>query len=280
MQISLLILAAIIGLCVGSFLNVIIYRLPLMLKKSWQTQCQEFLDLPQTPETNILNLALPRSHCPTCQKLIPLKYNIPLLSFILLRGKCVNCQQHISWQYPIIEFLSGITTVISVMYFGLTWMAAATIILSWGLLVLIVIDIQQQLLPDEITLSLLWLGLICNSFHLFVSPSAAIIGAAGGYLLLWLIGWAFKAIRKIEGIGYGDYKLFAVFGAWLGWQILPFILFFSAILGVVVGIAWLIVKRLHHQTPLPFGPYLAIVGWLALFFGSTWINGYLQFIGQ
>ncbi len=279
MQAILFLIIILISLCIGSFLNVIIYRLPLMLQQTWRKQCQEFLKLPAETEGKNLNLAFPRSYCPHCQQQISFKYNVPVLSYIFLGGKCANCHQRISLQYPVVEILSAIVAVIVVAYFGLTGVAVAALLLSWSLLVLIVIDLQHQLLPDEITLSLIWLGLIFNSFYLFVPPSSAILGAASAYLFLWIVGWLFKKIRKIEGIGYGDYKLFAVFGAWLGWQVLPFILFFAAITGVIVGIIWLMAKRLHHQTPLPFGPYLAIAGWLALFFGQAWINGYLRFIG-
>ena len=276
----IIILSGVLGLIIGSFLNVVIYRLPLMMQQQWQQQCQELLN--QTP-TNIKHLSLssPCSHCPQCKAVVRWFDNIPLLSFIFLRGQCRNCNHKISWRYPLVEIASALVAVYSVMHFGgLNGQAIAAILFSWILITLVFIDLEHQLLPDELTLGLLWLGLIASIFGLFAPPIDAIIGAASGYLSLWIIGWLYKKIRKQEGMGFGDYKLFAAAGAWVGWQMLPFVILIASGLGVIVAVALLLRKKIGRHTPIPFGPYLAIAAWVVIFYGGPLVNLYLRFFSN
>lgn len=265
---------AILGLCVGSFLNVVIYRLPMILKNQWREECLEFLKHPKESSEEKFTLCLPRSHCPLCKTKIPMWHNIPLLSFIFLRGKCAHCSAKISWQYPIIELLSALFALYIAYHFGITWQTAGVLIFTWCLLALVVIDIQHQLLPDNITLPLLWLGLLWNLNGQFASLNSAVIGAVSGYAFMWCIAWAFRKVRKIEGMGYGDFKLTAVLGAWLGWQLLPLTIILASVLGAVCGIAQIIAKKQSRTTPIPFGPYLALAGWIALFWGHDLMRWY------
>lgn len=256
-----------LGLIIGSFLNVVIYRLPIILQHEYEKECFDYF--------RTFNLATPRSFCPNCRKYISWWQNIPLISFfILLKGKCCHCKNPISWRYPLVELLSCLTTVIVVNHFGIHVQTIPILILTWMLIAAIFIDLEKQLLPDDITLSLVWLGLLANSFYLFTSPQNAIIGAISGYLFLWTIAKIFKLVRKVEGMGYGDFKLTAVFGAWLGWQILPLIILVASLAGLITGITLVSCKKHKFNKPLPFGPYLATSGWLAFFWGQTAFNWY------
>lgn len=266
------------GLAVGSFLNVVIYRLPIMLQHSWYNQCIDFLNLdkPFTRFTDTFNLFKPNSHCPKCQIPINVFNNIPLLSYLLQRGRCTHCQQVISVRYPFVELISGLLAVYLAWHFGWSWQMAAVLILSWLLLCLIFIDIEHQLLPDSLTLSLLWLGLLANVWQLFIPLEDAVIGAAAGYSSLWLVANLFKWVSKREGMGYGDFKLLAALGAWAGWQLLPLIILLSSIAGAIVGLSLIVFKGHKRHTPIPFGPYLAIAGWIALLWGEPIIDVYSQ----
>lgn len=237
----------ILGLIIGSFLNVVIYRLPIM------PQC---------------TLIAPRSHCPKCKALILWWQNIPVVSYILLRGKCGYCKTAIHWRYPAIELLSCIAALLVAMHFGISIKTFALLILTWALIAAVFIDFDYLILPDSITLPLIWTGLLLNTNYIFTTPENAIIGAASGYFSLWLIAFIFKLVRKIDGMGHGDFKLLAVFGAWLGWQILPLVLFLASLIGAIAGLISVLRKKNKFTNPMPFGPYLAITGWLAFFYGQ------------
>lgn len=271
----------VLGLLVGSFLNVVIYRLPKMMESSWQTECRIVLGLNQPGDKPpaAFNLAFPHSHCPHCNTAIKPWQNIPLLSYALLRGRCGSCAARISPRYPIIELCAGLLAALAAWQLGFSLQMAAATVLVWTLLVLTVIDIDHQLLPDQLTLPLLWLGLLLNSQALFVPLFDAVWGAAGGYLLLWAVFHLFRLLTGKEGMGYGDFKLLAALGAWLGWQMLPMIILLSSLVGAVVGAALLAAQRKGRGTPIPFGPYLAGAGLIALFWGESLLNNYLQFAG-
>ncbi|MCK4607951.1 MAG: prepilin peptidase [Gammaproteobacteria bacterium] len=268
-----------VSLAVGSFLNVVIYRLPIMLKNQWQQECAEALGQATAgTKKPIFNLALPRSHCPVCKHTISFIYNIPIISYIFLLGRCRYCKTKIPLRYPLIEVTTYLLSLIAIIHFGITWQTASLLLLTWGLIALVFIDLEHLLLPDIITLPLLWLGLFINTFGLFTSPGNAIIGAIAGYLALYLIAWLFKLIRGMEGMGHGDFKLLALFGAWLGWQMLPFVVFIAALLGLFFGIISLWRKKASWQHPIPFGPYLAIAGWIAIIWGPHTFNLYMMII--
>ncbi|MDR1529720.1 MAG: A24 family peptidase [Burkholderiales bacterium] len=267
----LIICAVVIGLCIGSFLNVVIYRLPKMLEREWNRQCAELRGEP-LPEESTYNLAIPRSACPTCGHKITALENIPLLSWLVLRGKCAQCQAPISTRYPFVEFLGGLLAGLAFWHFGASWQAVTACLFLWTLLALTFIDFDTQLLPDDLTLSLLWAGLIVNLFGLFAPLASAVIGAIVGYLILWSVYWAFKLLRGKEGMGYGDFKLLAALGAWLGWTALLPIILISSVVGVVIGIVLMIARGRDHDTPMPFGPFLAIAGAIVLFFKSHLIQ--------
>jgi len=271
-----LIITGILGVMVGSFLNVVIYRLPIMLKREWEKDCHEYLKQTIPTKYAVFNLSIPSSHCPICAAPVLWWQNIPIISYILLRGKCANCKATIHWRYPAIELLSCLTSLLVASHFGISLQALAVLILTWMLIAATFIDLDHQLLPDNITLPLVWLGLLLNTNYLFTTPENAIIGAASGYLILWLIAYLFKLIRKIDGMGYGDFKLLAVFGAWLGWQILPLILFTASLIGSIIGISLMLNKNYRFTKPIAFGPYLAITGWLAFFWGQDILNWYLN----
>lgn len=258
-----------LALIIGSFLNVVIYRLPLMLQRSWRQQCLAFLNLPSEPQPRF-NLAWPSSHCPHCQHKIHYWQNIPILSFILQKAKCSHCHAPISWRYPIVELTSALLAILCFYYWGWSAQTLAAWIFTASMLTLFFIDLQHQILPDEITLPILWLGLLISLSPLFVTPVMAILGAALGYLILWLVGLIFKLIRKIEGIGQGDYKLLACFGAWLGWHPLPFILLLASILGLTIGLTLIWRKKASLQTAIAFGPYLILAGMIAFFLQPYW----------
>ena len=269
-----LVLAAAVGLCVGSFLNVVIHRLPKMLERGWHAQCAE-LRGETPPEEPRYNLLVPRSACLGCGHQIAALDNIPVVSWLALRGKCRRCGVAISARYPIVELAGGALAVIVIWYFGPTWKGLAACGLLWALLALTYIDFDTQLLPDDITLPLLWAGLAVNFHGLFVPLTSAVAGAIAGYVSLWAIYWLFKLIRGKEGMGYGDFKLLAAIGAWLGWQVLPAIVLLSSIVGAVIGLGLVVIKGRDHNVPLAFGPYLAIAGAFALFFGPALSRLYL-----
>ena len=270
----------IIGLMVGSFLNVVIYRLPIMMQRGWKQECQEFLELPvsgQAEET--FNLALPGSHCPACNAEIKAIQNIPVLSYLLLKGKCANCQTSISIRYPVIEALTGVLSVVVAYLLGSQIETLFGLILTWTLIALSGIDFDHQLLPDNITLPILWLGLFLSLFNIFTDPVSSIIGAIAGYLFLWTIYQLFKLLTGKEGMGYGDFKLLALFGAWLGWQYLPLIILLSSLVGAIIGTSMIIFVQRDKNVPIPFGPYLAIAGWIALLWGEQINTLYLSNAG-
>lgn len=274
--------AGILGLLVGSFLNVVIHRLPKMMEAEWREQCSELLaqEDPQRSSADIasqpkFNLVVPRSRCPHCGHMIAAWENIPVISYLFLRGKCSACKAPISARYPTIEIVTGLLSLCVIYFFGATYMGLAALVLTWCLIALTMIDFDTQLLPDDITLPLLWLGLIINSFGVFTSLQSALWGAVAGYLILWSIYWLFKLITGKEGMGYGDFKLLSALGAWMGWQYLPQIILLSSLVGAVIGIALMIIKRRGKDIPIPFGPYLAIAGWIALIWGETINRQYL-----
>jgi leader peptidase (prepilin peptidase)/N-methyltransferase len=270
-------IGALVGLCIGSFLNVVIHRLPKMLDRGWRTQCAELAgeNLPDEPT---YNLVVPRSQCPACGHRISALENIPVVSYLVLRGRCSACHAAISPRYPLVEILTAVLTAAALVRFTALPVALAACLLLWSLIALTFIDFDTQLLPDNITLPLVWAGLLVNLAG--VGPAGAtlrdaVIGAVGGYLALWTVYWLFKLIRGKEGMGYGDFKLLASLGAWLGWQLLPLIVLLSSVIGALIGIGLVVFKGRDHQIPLAFGPYLAIAGAIALFFGKPLIAIYL-----
>lgn len=274
-----LILAAVLGLLAGSFLNVVIYRIPVMLQREWRQQCCEFLELDEkkfskgdpTAKLPVFNLLKPDSHCPQCNAPVRAWQNIPVLSYALLGGKCAQCRKSISIRYPIIEAVTGLLSVLVVWQFGATWLTLALLALTWGLIALTMIDFDHQLLPDNITLPLLWLGLLVNTLlpDSGVSATDAVLGAVFGYLSLWSLYWAFKLLTGKEGMGYGDFKLLGALGAWMGWQSLLMIVILSSLVGAAVGISLLVFRGRDRNVPIPFGPYLAGAGFIALLWGDT-----------
>jgi leader peptidase (prepilin peptidase)/N-methyltransferase len=266
--------AGLLGLCVGSFLNVVIHRLPIMLERAWQQECAELSGTALEPREN-LNLLLPRSHCPQCGHVIKPLENIPILSWLFLGRKCSACGTPISWRYPAVEAGAALLAVFCAWHFGVGWKAVAAMIFCWTLVVLALIDLDTQLLPDDLTLPLLWLGLLLNLSGTFVSLSEAVLGAAAGYLVLWAVFWVFKLVTGKEGMGYGDFKLLAALGAWMGWFMLPAIILLSSLVGAAIGISLILFARHDRRKPIPFGPYLAGAGLLALFFGEALNQHYL-----
>ncbi len=271
-----------VGLLFGSFFNVVIYRLPKMMEASWKYECEVLLSDESDAEEIAppqFNLAVPNSHCPSCNAPVKAWQNIPVLSYVLLRGRCASCKAPIGVRYPLVEFITALLTIFPLLMFGFTSYAVAAILFSWILLILTVIDIDHQLLPDQLTLPLIWLGLLFNSITGSIPLQDAVWGAVAGYLSLWSVFWVFKLLTGKEGMGYGDFKLLAALGAWLGWQFLPLIILLSSVVGAVFGGAVLMLKRSDSSTPMPFGPYLAGAGWIALFWGEALIDGYLQLAG-
>jgi leader peptidase (prepilin peptidase)/N-methyltransferase len=261
-------LAGVVGLLVGSFLNVVIYRLPVMMQRSWRKECLEYLELPPEPEAAPFNLALPPSRCPACDAPIKAYQNIPVVSYLVLQGKCAHCRNPIALRYPLLEAFTALLSIAVAWHFGYSLQTVFALLLTWALVALSFIDIDHQLLPDSITLPMLWLGLLLNVFGVFTDSHASIIGAAAGYLALWSVFQLFKLLTGKEGMGYGDFKLLALFGAWLGWQVLPLIILLSSLVGTVVSIAVLLIAKRDHRIPIPFGPYLALAGWIALLWGA------------
>ncbi|WP_237886719.1 prepilin peptidase [Pseudomonas sp. PGPR40] len=271
--------AGLIGLLIGSFLNVVIWRLPKMLERDWRLQAHDVLDLPPEAPGPVYNLILPHSECPHCGHRIRAWENIPVLSYLFLLGRCSSCATPISKRYPLTELACGALSAFVAWHFGFGWQACMVLILSWGLLAMSLIDAEHQLLPDVLVLPLIWLGLIVNSFGLFVSLHDAFWGAVAGYMALWTVFWLFKLITGKDGIGYGDFKLLAMLGAWGGWQILPLTILLSSLLGAIIGVILLRLRDAKTSTPLPFGPYLAIAGWIALLWGGQITGFYWQFVG-
>lgn len=275
-------ISGLIGLLVGSFLNVVIYRLPVMTERHWRLECHEYLEIDKPAEEHdkeVFNLILPGSCCPVCQQAIRAYQNIPVISYILLRGKCANCQSKISIRYPVIEALTGIASAVVAWHFGFAPETLFALILTWSLITLSAIDIDHQLLPDTITLPVLWLGLILSLFSFFTDSHSSIIGAVAGYLSLWTVFQVFRLVTGKDGMGYGDFKLLALFGAWLGWQFLPVIILLSSLVGAVAGLSMVILVKRDRNIPIPFGPYLAGAGWLALIWGDRINQFYLSSVG-
>lgn len=278
---ALLIVATLFGLIIGSFLNVVIYRLPLMMEARWQMESRAMLEL-ETDGNSVptFNLLTPNSRCPQCEQAIRWYQNIPLFSWLLLRGRCHHCSKPISPRYPLVELTAAALAVLCAWQFGASWWFIATLGFSWALLVLTLIDYDTTLLPDIITLPLLWAGLLLAALQVSpVSLNDALFGAAGGYLTLWSVFWLFKLFTGKEGMGYGDFKLLAALGAWLGWQLLPLVLLLSSLVGAIIGGALLASGIIKRDQGIPFGPYLAIAGLIALFLGNDIVTSWLQIMG-
>jgi leader peptidase (prepilin peptidase) / N-methyltransferase len=279
----------ILGLVIGSFLNVVIHRLPIMLEREWREQCEQLGADHATPEVHVVrpprerfNLIVPRSACPSCGAPITALQNIPILSYLALRGRCASCRAPISMRYPVVEALTGVLSAVVAWRFGFGWAAFAALALTWFLIALAFIDIDHQLLPDNLTLPLLWLGLVVSlwlprtgSAPLPVDIRSSLIGAIAGYLSLWIVYHLFRLATGKEGMGHGDFKLLAALGAWLGWQMLLPVLLLAAAVGAVVGVIFLSVKGRDRGTPIPFGPFLAAAGWLMLLVGHEVVARYL-----
>ncbi len=273
------------SLLIGSFLNVVIHRLPIMMEREWREQARELADTP--PETDLpegrFDLLVPSSHCPSCGALISVWQNIPVISYLLLRGRCANCKSSISARYPLVEFMTAVLAATTAWHFGPGWEALLAIVLTMTLLSITMIDAGTQLIPDAIVLPLMWLGLAMSLFHplpgantLFIEPSDAIVGAMAGYLSLWSVFWLFKLVTGKDGMGYGDFKLLAALGAWLGWQQLPMIILMSAVVGVALNVGMIITRGKDRSIPIPFGPYLAGAGWITMIWGETIKNTYID----
>jgi leader peptidase (prepilin peptidase)/N-methyltransferase len=274
-------LACLIGLLVGSFLNVVIYRLPIMMQRNWRKECTEYLQIDSTESEpqETFNLVFPLSRCPNCNTPIKPHQNIPVISYLFLKGQCATCSNPISSRYPIIEAFTAITSAIVAWHFGDTPQTVFALMLTWSLIALSFIDIDHQLLPDNITLPVLWLGLFLSLFGLYTDAHNSIIGAIAGYTILWSVYHLFKLATGKEGMGYGDFKLLALFGAWLGWQYLPVIILLSSLVGAMIGISMIIFVKRDHNIPIPFGPYLAAAGWIALLWGNDLNQFYLSTVG-
>ncbi|WP_024590621.1 MULTISPECIES: A24 family peptidase [unclassified Pseudoalteromonas] len=275
-----------ISLCIGSFLNVVIYRLPLMMQREWQSECRLLLEDELTgnksKQANInepFNLVKPNSTCPKCKTAIKPWQNIPIISWLILKGKCASCSNPISARYPAVELITALLSLIVAYSFGATEQALLYIFVTWILVALTFIDIDHMLLPDQLTLPLVWLALIASVMGYTITPTDAIIGAACGYLSLWSVFWLFKLLTGKEGMGYGDFKLLAVFGALLGWQSLLTIILLSSVVGAIIGIALLSIQGKDKATPIPFGPYLAIAGWITMLWGNQIQGTYFNLIG-
>src|SRR5210317_83958 len=287
MESPLLFIAVVFAFClvIGSFLNVVIYRLPIMMERDWREQCEELAKSP--PDLDIpeerFDLIVPRSHCPSCGKSIKAWQNIPVISYLILGGRCATCKESISARYPVVEMMTAVLATVCAWRFGFGWEALMAIVLTLTLVPVAMIDADTQLIPDAIVLPLIWVGLAMSLFHpvdgadtLFITPRDAIIGAMAGYLSLWSVYQLFKLITGKEGMGYGDFKLLAALGAWLGWQMLPLIILLSSLVGAVIGLIMIGLKRHQSSQPMPFGPFIAIAGWIALMWGEKIIDTYLR----
>jgi leader peptidase (prepilin peptidase)/N-methyltransferase len=267
-------LSLLVGLAVGSFLNVVIHRLPKMMERDWHAQCAELRGESPAAQPHY-NLASPPSNCPACGHRITAIENIPVVSYLWLRGKCSACGARIGVRYPVIEAVTAALTAYTAWHFGFGWQAFGAMLFAWCMVALTFIDVDTQLLPDAITLPLLWAGLLINLRGTFVDLAGAVIGAVAGYLVLWSVYWTFKLATGKEGMGFGDFKLLAAIGAWLGWKMLPLVILASSLVGAVVGIALMILARRGRDVPIPFGPYLAGAGLIALFWGGSLVDRYM-----
>ena len=270
-------LILVLGLLVGSFLNVVIHRLPKIMEREWHAFCAELAEQP-APLGETFNLLKPRSRCPSCAGPVRAIDNIPLLSYLFLRGKCHHCATPISLRYPIVEALTGVLSAYIAWRFGASWATAAALLFCWALIALTFIDADTQLLPDQITQPLIWIGLLVNLGGLFTDIESALIGTIAGYLTLWAVYWLFKLATGKEGMGYGDFKLLAAIGAWLGWSMLPVVILLSSFVGAIVGISLIVFARHARSQPIPFGPYLAGGGVIALFWGQNLTQAYLAWL--
>jgi leader peptidase (prepilin peptidase)/N-methyltransferase len=279
---SFLLTVTLFSLLIGSFLNVVIYRLPKILEQGWKQECREFLSDELSKKSPVkqqpLTLSTPASSCPHCQQPIRFYQNIPLLSWLFLRGKCAHCQHKISVRYPLVELTTGLLSLAIAYLYGVSLLTLFLLILTWALICLTLIDFDHMILPDQITLPILWLGLLVNLNGLIVPLDQAVIGAVSGYLSLYSVFWLFKLATGKEGMGHGDFKLFALFGAWLGWQLLPLLILMASAVGATVGISLILFKKHQRQQVIPFGPYLAISGWLCLIWGEGIWQWYLQML--
>ena len=283
------VVAAVAGLCVGSFLNVVIHRLPKMLERDWDAQAADLLEQKNLPDeakklrdgdVGRYNLMIPASTCPHCGHKIAWYENIPIVSYVFLRGRCSSCKAPISMRYPVVEAISGILAAYIAWRFGLTLAMAGALIFTWSLIALTAIDIDTQLLPDDITLPLLWLGLLVNMTNGFTPLQSAVIGAVAGYLSLWTVYWLFKLTTGKEGMGYGDFKLLSAIGAWLGWKMLPIVILLSSLVGAIVGISLIVFTRHGRNAPIPFGPYLAAGALVWMFFGDALVDWYIGVLAR
>jgi leader peptidase (prepilin peptidase)/N-methyltransferase len=269
--------ALVLGLCVGSFLNVVAHRLPRMIEREWRVQCAELAGQAPPAEARY-NLVAPRSACPACGHRITALENIPVISWLVLRGKCSACGARIGLRYPTVELAGGVVAAYAAWHFGFSLAAAGAMLFCWCAIALAAIDVDTQLLPDDLTLPLLWAGLAVNLWGTFVPLEAAVIGAIAGYLSLWAVYWAFKLFTGKEGMGYGDFKLLAAIGAWFGWQALPLVILLSSLVGAVVGIALMVFARHARDKPIPFGPYLAAAGVIAQFWGPQILRHWMPLL--
>ncbi|WP_290649446.1 A24 family peptidase [Aquisalimonas sp.] len=271
----------VLGLLVGSFLNVVILRIPVMLERDWRRQARDILEQPQGVGTHEgrFDLIVPGSHCPACGRAIRAWENVPVISWLVLRGRCRGCKAAISPRYPLVELGTAIVSGVVAWYFGWGLELAAALVLTWSLIALSGIDVDHQLLPDAITLPVLWLGLAVSLAGVFATTTDAVIGAMAGYLSLWLVYHAFRLVTGKEGMGYGDFKLLALLGAWLGWQALPVIILMASMVGAIAGIAMIVALGRNRELPIPFGPYLAAAGWLTLLWQDDMIAAYLRWSG-
>ena len=266
------------GSLIGSFLNVVIYRLPVMMQREWRNDCLEFLEQTPAVEEERFNLSVPRSRCGNCGHHISALENIPMISYLLLGGKCRGCKTHISLQYPLVELFTAIISVVVGWHFGVSLQTLAALLLSWCLIAASGIDIGHKLLPDNITLPLLWLGILLSLFDVFVSLEESVLGAMIGYLSLWSVFMLFKLFTGKEGMGYGDFKLLAMLGAWLGWKPLLVVILTSSMVGAIVGISMILLKKNDRDTQIPFGPYLAAAGWMTLLWGDQLMRFYTNLL--
>ncbi len=270
-----------LSLIIGSFLNVVILRLPMMMEHAWRRECQEMLESDVTFSNRSgepVSLMHPPSTCPKCGHLIRAWENVPVISYLVLRGRCAQCREPISARYPVVESLTAVLSVVVAVRFGATPVTVAMLILTWSLVALAIIDIDHQLLPDSITLPLLWLGLIINSGGLIVPLEQSVWGAILGYLSLWSVYWGFKLLTGKDGMGYGDFKLLAAAGAWLGWKALPVIIILSSFAGAVIGLCLILIMGRDRNVPIPFGPYLAIAAWMTAMWGEELVDTYQMVI--
>lgn len=277
----LLTFAGLLGLVVGSFLNVVIHRLPKMMDAEWRSQCAEVLEgvsPPAQPEP--YNLIVPRSRCPDCDHPITALENVPVFSYLALRGKCSQCGRRIPLRYPVVELVTGLLSIMVVWRFGMSIQAGGALLLTWALIALSFIDFDTQFLPDSITLPFLWLGLAFNLTGTYTTTQASVIGAIVGYLTLWSVYHLFRLLTGKEGMGYGDFKLLALFGAWLGWSAVPLIVLLSSFVGAIIGVGMIALRGHDRSIPIPFGPYLAMAGWIALMWGNQLIDAYMGISGM